>query len=397
MDKRFFLFLALAAAVLLITPRLFPPTRTPPSGTSRGDTTASHRAVDTARGRAAAAPSVSAPAATSAATAAPQAVAATLDTAQAQAGPGDTIAVRTKRVVYRFSTVGAALTGSELLDYKALSKGDGPVQLARPGSRLVGYQLLVGGRDTVRLDRMPFTVDSSALARTGGAGSLTFRTSAAGSTVAITYTFSPDSYLVHVRGSVQGGTAQNRRLLITLPNGLHSEEADTVDDQRHFAYVVKPVRDDARSISFTKLEPEKAATQAGPLEWVASKSKYFVLALFADTTVAPFSDATMWLRPDSASKVARTADAVVGQPVGANGTFAFDLYTGPQEWRRLLALGHGFQNVNPYGGFFRAIVQPFATIVMRVLLWMHDHLRINYGWVLIIFGVAVRLILWPLN
>lgn len=352
------------------------------------DSTASHRAADTTGRRAAPAPSVPLPAA-------PTAVASAADTTVPPAGPGDTISVRTKRVVYRFSTVGAALTGSELLDYKALTRGDGPVQLARPNSRLIEYRLLVGGRDTVPLDRMPFSVDSSAL--TESRGSLTFRTSAAGSNVAITYTFSPDSYLVHVRGTVQGGTAQNRRLLITLLNGLHSEEADTLDDQRHFAYVMKPIRDDARGVSFTKLEAGKPATQSGSLEWVASKSKYFVLALFADTTVAPFSGATLWLRPDSSSKVARTADAVVDQPVSANGTFAFDVYTGPQEWRRLLALGHGFQNVNPYGGFFRAIVQPFATIVMRVLLWMHDHLRINYGWVLIIFGVAVRLILWPLN
>jgi YidC/Oxa1 family membrane protein insertase len=28
---------------------------------------------------------------------------------------------------------------------------------------------------------------------------------------------------------------------------------------------------------------------------------------------------------------------------------------------------------------------------------MHDKLRLSYGWVLVIFGIAVRLILWPLN
>src|SRR5947199_8667467 len=28
---------------------------------------------------------------------------------------------------------------------------------------------------------------------------------------------------------------------------------------------------------------------------------------------------------------------------------------------------------------------------------MHDQLRLAYGWVLIIFGIVVRLLLWPLN
>jgi YidC/Oxa1 family membrane protein insertase len=34
---------------------------------------------------------------------------------------------------------------------------------------------------------------------------------------------------------------------------------------------------------------------------------------------------------------------------------------------------------------------------MRVLLWMRQTFNVSYGWVLIIFGVAVRLLLWPLN
>ena len=35
--------------------------------------------------------------------------------------------------------------------------------------------------------------------------------------------------------------------------------------------------------------------------------------------------------------------------------------------------------------------------MLRVLLWMRYTFNIGYGWVLVIFGVAVRLLLWPLN
>jgi YidC/Oxa1 family membrane protein insertase len=42
-------------------------------------------------------------------------------------------------------------------------------------------------------------------------------------------------------------------------------------------------------------------------------------------------------------------------------------------------------------------VQPFTTIVMRMLLWMRQTFDVSYGWVLVIFGVLVRLLLWPLN
>jgi YidC/Oxa1 family membrane protein insertase len=79
------------------------------------------------------------------------------------------------------------------------------------------------------------------------------------------------------------------------------------------------------------------------------------------------------------------------------GAFQLDIYAGPQQSNRLRALGRDFENSNPYGGFMQPVVQPFAGLVLRVLLWMRHTFDLGYGWVLVIFGVAVRLILWPLN
>ena len=61
------------------------------------------------------------------------------------------------------------------------------------------------------------------------------------------------------------------------------------------------------------------------------------------------------------------------------------------------SVGRDFENVNPYGGFMQGLIQPFATMVMRVLLWMRETFKISYGWVLVLFGIMVRIITWPLN
>ncbi|HEY9226649.1 MAG TPA: membrane protein insertase YidC, partial [Gemmatimonadaceae bacterium] len=95
-------------------------------------------------------------------------------------------------------------------------------------------------------------------------------------------------------------------------------------------------------------------------------------------------------------KIARTASATTVYPLH-NGQIAFDIYTGPQSWQLLRSFGNDLENVNPYAGFMHAVVQPFATIVMRALLWMKATFHVNYGWVLVIFGVVIRLLLWPLN
>lgn len=387
MDKRFLIFLAVAAVIMIVTPRLFPPSRVSSRSAKGVDTglTAQPRPAVVAAdsGHAAVSP-------IAAGTAAPL-------PAPSPPAHADTIVVRTARVRYRFTTVGASLLGAELNDYRALTKEGGLVELARPGVPLIGLGLLSAARDTSWLNRITFTADTSAVA--GAVPVLRFRGVADGDTVAIAYTFSPDSYLVRVAGAVTGPTsaAGPRALLLSMQEGLRSEEADTVEDERHLSYVAKPLRDDPTGVDFRKLDPGQTRFEDGPLDWVASKNKYFILVAMSDTARMPFAGTVLEGLPRSASKAATRASATIVQPLTQDGAFAFTIYSGPQEWRRLLALGHDLQNVNPFGGPFRAIIQPAATLLMRTLLWAHDRFHVNYGWVVVIFGVALRLILWPLN
>jgi YidC/Oxa1 family membrane protein insertase len=130
------------------------------------------------------------------------------------------------------------------------------------------------------------------------------------------------------------------------------------------------------------------------MEWVSVRTKYFLVALVAPDSTQPF--AALRLRGGvRADKLAPRAHATAVQGL-RDGTFTFELYAGPQSWQELRAVGHDLENVNPYGGWIPG-VQPFATIVMRILLWMRQTFNVSYGWVLVIFGVAVRLLLWPLN
>jgi YidC/Oxa1 family membrane protein insertase len=73
------------------------------------------------------------------------------------------------------------------------------------------------------------------------------------------------------------------------------------------------------------------------------------------------------------------------------------VYVGPQEFRRLARIGHDLEDVNPYGWILRPVIRPFANFIVRILLWMHEVLALSYGWVLILFGILVRALLWPLN
>jgi YidC/Oxa1 family membrane protein insertase len=307
--------------------------------------------------------------------------------------PAETTVVAPRAIVdsaplstYRFVNQGATLVGVELLSYQALTTQGGNVQIAREGEPLLRYRLALA-QDTVVLDDITFQAEQTEQ-------TLTYSARIRDADVAIAYTFVADSYVVRVRGTVQGG-AVPAHLLIDLPRGIRSEEADSTEDHRHLAYAYKPMAGNARSIRFDKLDPGETQRYNGPLNWVVTKNKYFVVGLLTPVGDTPFQDIVAVGGPRT-SKVATTASATIVEPV-TDGQFTFEIYAGPQDSRRLLAMGRDFQDANPYGGWLQGVVQPFARIVMQILLWIRDTFQLNYGWVLVIFGIAVRIALWPLN
>jgi YidC/Oxa1 family membrane protein insertase len=212
--------------------------------------------------------------------------------------------------------------------------------------------------------------------------------------VTISYALSLDRYVVQTTGRVDDVSGPSF-LLIDMPSSLPATEADTLGDIRTRSYSLKPTRSNAHGIPFEKLDPGEKRLEPGPLTWAAVRNKYFVIGLI-NPEGSSFEEMTI-TGGARTSKVATTASAVIVKAV-RDGTFAFDLYTGPQQSTQLLALGRDFDNVNPYGwSFLQPVVNPIAALCIKLLLWLHDTFKLSYGWVLVIFGVFIRIALWPLN
>ncbi|MDQ6716849.1 MAG: membrane protein insertase YidC [Gemmatimonadota bacterium] len=373
MDKRFFLALLLSLVVVALSQVLFPAAKrnSVPVTQSAAPVTDSAQSEPAAVGGAALTKSVP------------------TDSAAKAFVQEQRTTIATDKVVYTFSNVGAAPLSIAMKDYANRAAAGQRVDLAAPGARLLGYRLVVGA-DTIPLEKVVFLQTSQPLP--GGGSVLGYSATVSNIPVRISYTFGKTAYVFHVSATVGGSTGAY--LLTNLPNTLRSAEADTTSDQRSLAYAYKGVRDRPGSVLFGKMDPGETRMEAGPLKWVAVKNKYFVLGIMADHT--PFSEAN-FTGGTRTSKVATHAMASVVQPA-SQGAFSFDVYAGPQEWKRLVAMGNDFDHVNPYGWkFLQAVVHPVASLVIQLLLWMHNVLRLSYGWVLVILGLAVRLVLWPLN
>jgi YidC/Oxa1 family membrane protein insertase len=303
--------------------------------------------------------------------------------------------VSTQKAIYKFSNVGAAPVSVVVREYRNRSPVGGLVDFGTPGSALLHYRLITP-TDTADLSQVAFTpVQTKTKA---GDEILRYDGSVGSHTVSISYTIPQDtsaSYLIRVSGRISG-VQSPAYLIIELPGTLQPTEADTAGDHRTLAYSFKPQRDHARSVLFGSLDPGEKTLEPGPLNWVAIKNKYFVFGILSLPNSTPFSEATLTGGPRT-SKIATNASASVVQEV-RGGAFGYEIYAGPQESQRLARVGRDFDHVNPYGWrFLQGIVHPIASKVIQGLLWMHNRLNLTYGWVLIILGILVRLVLWPLN
>ena len=310
------------------------------------------------------------------------------------------ITVRSPLYTYGISTRGARVVRGILHNYRSMAPEDAgaPAQMLPPASDLLGLRLVADG-DTVSLRDWDFTPSTDSVEVTTAGTPLTFTAERDGLRVELAFRFTPDSYLIAVEGRVAGLGPNGGVLLIGMGPGLRNVETDSVEHQRNLALVTKGASESEKT-NFSSLTRGVATDVGGPFEWVAIKSKYFVSALFSvDSTASGGVGRLSGVRaiPTDTRKNPAEADVRVGLPVAAAGNFRYALYAGPLEYPRLRAIGHDFYDVNPYGWpGFRTIIRPVAVGARWLLVKMHD-MGIAYGWALVLFGIMVRLALWPLN
>ena len=392
MDRRVLLAILLMMAVMVVPALFFKPAPRPPA-TRSGQ-------LDTSR-------TARQPDSVTVGPAVPSAPAALRPTAEpSDLVPGDTILVTSPLYRYGFSTRGGRLIEATLFKYRSMrpDERERPPQLVPPGSELLQLGLLLGS-DTVSLRDWHFTPSAPSLNVTEPTP-LTFTAQQGELTVSLSYRFRPDDYLVDVTGKLDGVGPNGATLLIGLGPGLRNTESDSVEHHRELAVVVKDGKASlTRFMGLTRKVGEqyepRLVTFNGPFEWVAVKSKYFVTALLAlDTTGTEGHGGISGASAVGAerAKAPARANVTAGLPVPAVGTFRFQLYAGPLEYPRLRAIGHDFDDVNPYGWpGLRTIIRPVALGARSLLVWLHDGLGLAYGVGLILFGIAIRIVLWPLN
>ena len=377
MERRFLLAVSLMIAVLVVPTLLFkrPPARRPVPA----DTTA----LDSAA-RPAFSPAAPRPPVTAAVRAGPPTPAAVPAESAA-----DTVWLATRRARYQASTLGGVVEHAVLDSVRSFAAADHdqPAQLVRRGDRLLA-QRLVFGSDTVRLDSVVYS------ATRGAAVELTGRLGALAPRMRVS-TVPGNEYLLDVSGEIGGLEGRGALLMVGLGHGLRNVEADSVDNYHQYGVTVRRSRPE--TFNFRSLDPGEIQLSSGPFDWVAVKSKYFIAAILSADSARPQFGGAVMIGGPRTGRVASDVETWVTMPVGPDGRYHYQFYLGPQTHQALGTLGRDLDRATTYGWIFKPLVMPVAGWFTRLFIWMHTNLRMSYGVVLILFGVLVRLVLWPLN
>ena len=130
-------------------------------------------------------------------------------------------------------------------------------------------------------------------------------------------------------------------------------------------------------------------------DWVAIRTKFFGMVMLADkkSSYASLSSENLLFRGEDDVLPIYSAN-MGGYP--SRGTLDIKTYLGPLDVDRIDLLGDN-KSVSSIMNFGWSIIQPFSRAVLWTVKAIHNSLGINYGFVLIIIALLMRIITGPLT
>ena len=177
---------------------------------------------------------------------------------------------------------------------------------------------------------------------------------------------------------------------VTWSGGLPQTENNPKDELTYFGGYVyqagKPYAFEKLS-SGIKNDPSYWGKVSGNTDWVAVRSKYFVSALIPETGTGPV-EVNLGKVNDNQNVYNYKAHFQANEP-GSR----LSLYLGPLEYKRIKDLDVGLSSLMNFG---IAPIRPISKGVLWLLKFLHQFIP-NYGVVLVLFSVLIKILVYPLT
>lgn len=310
------------------------------------------------------------------------------------------ITVETDLYTAELSTQGGTFTSFRLKDF-TVSETDRLVELvdSTKGGSLAAVFTTPGSRiyDS-RSFRFETDVTGNTVTALDAPATLSFMSKLGDGELRFTYTFTPGTYEVGLDVDMENAAsfATQEGYELMWNGGVPFSEKDIeTSAQRSGAY--------ARSggtVESVQLfsDPFGEKTLNGQVDWVAAKNKYFTVVLIptgptrgAELIGERFGDISQsYLRHDYVAGLRMPSVDAESQN--------FRMYMGPMELSRIRTYDLDLYDMVDYGwDFFEVVTRPLAKFIFIPVFDFMARFVPNYGLVIILFSILIKLILSPLT
>lgn len=173
--------------------------------------------------------------------------------------------------------------------------------------------------------------------------------------------------------------------------GMSSTEARVAEDMGYTkAYALLGKSLEKFDVKSAKVKRQEIS---GVTDWVATRTKYFTVAIIPASgkgEAAEFRGETERRGKD----VLKYYDVGVRMPlVNRRQEDVYRVYIGPLDYFIIRGYGVGLERMMDFGW---SLIRPISKAVLILFRWMHQFIP-NYGVVLVIFSILVKLVVFPLT
>ncbi len=212
------------------------------------------------------------------------------------------------------------------------------------------------------------------------------------------YTFYADKYSFDLNLKVSGNRPQNlgRKFYLDWPFGFSPTEKDRLGDLRYFAAYGYLGGELLEAKKFEK-DFSLSFSTTGKTKWTATRSKYFLAALIPQDSnlTTGFQAVGRELKDPQGITVQKNIAVYLENQIPISDSFSqnFTIYLGPIDYRILKSYQVGLENVVNLGW---KIIRPFSILILWYFVNMFKLIP-NYGIVIIIFSILMKVIFYPLS
>lgn len=283
----------------------------------------------------------------------------------------------------------------QLIEDKRDFNGELGIAYETPDGRYIGTQHMIfqiDGPEKVTLGEKDSVVITARLAL---ADSSDTTGTAAVPTIEKRYVFRGNSYGIGFEVMMRDMTSElaNNKYELSWISGLKYQEHNSVAESGAAKTHVM-VGGDINDVDAHEIGVPLEQRYTGQINWVGTNVKYFGMAIIPDQ---PLSNATSIINgtayaADSSGMVEKYA-VRLDVPATPNVAQRYTVFLGPLDYNILS--DYNLQPMLDMGARF--VIRPIAEFfLMPILRFLHSFIG-NYGIVIIVFSLFIRLLLWPLS